>query len=383
MGLKGRCRADRSADGDVWMRLHNQGKVVIMDVCRSKRTTGFTLMELLVVIAIIALLASILMPSLQAAKALARMAICQATLHNMVLGNGMYGEDNNSFTVHGAEYGNINRTMYERAGTGYGWPFYPTALFDDDWANTKPGVMGNGQEYNAYWNNMGGQNICNVGQLMLDKYIQEKVEAIACPQATFEENAFFSGEDDAFNPVPYKTIKEIMDIPAVDPDDPNPIVDPNEYWRNECYTESSTSQLIYRMSSYVVRGPIFRSGDVTTKTRGKLQPDDPNDANGRPKSDAEVGLFVDWEQATAMMGYFFYKAYGDKYLGVPYWPRIHTHGLNVGYLDGHVALFGDEMRRTTCLYDDSRDWLRQTFSTNKRFTGTGWNLFEGRYDSQQ
>ena len=54
---------------------------------------GFTLIELLVVVAIISLLVSILLPSLNRAKELARQAICAANLHN--LGNGvmLYAND--------------------------------------------------------------------------------------------------------------------------------------------------------------------------------------------------------------------------------------------------------------------------------------------------
>jgi len=58
---------------------------------------AFTLIELLVVIAIIALLISILVPSLQKAKELARRTICAAHEHNLYLAISLYAEGNNQF----------------------------------------------------------------------------------------------------------------------------------------------------------------------------------------------------------------------------------------------------------------------------------------------
>jgi prepilin-type N-terminal cleavage/methylation domain-containing protein/prepilin-type processing-associated H-X9-DG protein len=54
---------------------------------------GFTLIELLVVIAIIALLVSILLPSLSKAKDLAKAAMCGTQTRNMTLGFLMYREE--------------------------------------------------------------------------------------------------------------------------------------------------------------------------------------------------------------------------------------------------------------------------------------------------
>ncbi len=61
---------------------------------KRKRQPGFTLIELLVVIGIISLLASILMPSLSAARELARASSCQANLHSLGLSMASYLAEN-------------------------------------------------------------------------------------------------------------------------------------------------------------------------------------------------------------------------------------------------------------------------------------------------
>ena len=65
------------------------GKDVIM---KSKK--GFTLIELLVVIAIIALLLSVLLPSLKKAKKIARQVICQSNLHQWGVVFALYTQQN-------------------------------------------------------------------------------------------------------------------------------------------------------------------------------------------------------------------------------------------------------------------------------------------------
>lgn len=62
---------------------------------------GFTLIELLVVIAIIALLLSILMPSLQVAKEMGQGAVCLANLHSLSMGWYTYAEENDDWLVGG------------------------------------------------------------------------------------------------------------------------------------------------------------------------------------------------------------------------------------------------------------------------------------------
>ena len=60
---------------------------------RHHRTRGFTLIELLVVIAIIALLVSILLPSLKSARDLARSSVCLSNLRSMGMAMHNYAQD--------------------------------------------------------------------------------------------------------------------------------------------------------------------------------------------------------------------------------------------------------------------------------------------------
>lgn len=63
--------------------------------CFPNRGRAFTLIELLVVIAIIAILATILLPSLNLARELAKQAVCKSNLKNTGVALHLYATDNN------------------------------------------------------------------------------------------------------------------------------------------------------------------------------------------------------------------------------------------------------------------------------------------------
>lgn len=85
------------------------------------RPRGFTLIELLVVVAIIALLISILLPSLQSARKQARQIRCLANLRTLVESALFYAGDNKNFVVRGticlASKSNISPGCPGGAGT--------------------------------------------------------------------------------------------------------------------------------------------------------------------------------------------------------------------------------------------------------------------------
>ena len=73
-------------------------KSVLIRVCgRDCRRAGFTLVELLVVIAIIALLLSVLMPSLGRARAIAKRVVCAHNLKQISLAVDLYLYSNDHF----------------------------------------------------------------------------------------------------------------------------------------------------------------------------------------------------------------------------------------------------------------------------------------------
>ena len=115
------------------------------------KARGFTLIELLVVIAIIALLVTILMPSLNQAKELARQAVCMTNLRTIGLASLAFATEHDGYLPVGYRWNQwFMRSMtamrlFEQA-EGTEWYMYRNARFgptlDEDGIVSAPAYTG-------------------------------------------------------------------------------------------------------------------------------------------------------------------------------------------------------------------------------------------------
>lgn len=282
------------------------------------KNRAFTLVELLVVITIVAVIVALLLPSIGAARDAVRQAVCQSVLHQIGVGHANYAASNKQWSVHGVDM------SYPSGGlgwpiTGFGYRYYFTNIYDDDWGDAQPGVMPGNRNASSD----GGQNICGVGQLMWDQYIDERGEAIACPQSDHREPFNDSGGVNNFT---LQYAKATL----------------TRTWRSEYFTNNASYQ--YNAGSYAVRGPLLRFDYAI------------------PRS----AMFVDQEAVSQSIR----PSVPSGKSPLPYgWGRIHLNGYNVGYIDGSVLLWYDPDRSKSY-------WASQTWAY-----GNGDMLQNGGYDN--
>jgi prepilin-type N-terminal cleavage/methylation domain-containing protein/prepilin-type processing-associated H-X9-DG protein len=119
---------------------------------------GFTLVELLVVISIIALLLSILMPSLGKARESARKVKCMAHVRSVGIALSLYAQDNKNCYPTGS---------YKTPdGSDFGWSGYNSTLYGH--------VIGVG------------------GAKQLSPYITKSPDIVFCPSNLFLKNYYYS-----------------------------------------------------------------------------------------------------------------------------------------------------------------------------------------------
>ena len=135
------------------------------------RVTAFTLIELLVVVAIIALLISILLPSLQKAREQAKTAVCLSHLNQIGIAIQTYAADNRDYPM-------------PRRNNWSLW-FEPAARFQEstEWVNVWNDHTGNTENL-GYWGTF------------YREIIQNQREIFACPTAKTLDPANADGSFD-------------------------------------------------------------------------------------------------------------------------------------------------------------------------------------------
>jgi len=94
---------------------------------KSQRRGGFTLVELLVVIGIIAVLISILLPTLSAARRAAYVVQCSSNMKQIATAMIMYAQDNKGKLPPSAAPAGLGLAGYDNSGAGIAW-WWPNEL---------------------------------------------------------------------------------------------------------------------------------------------------------------------------------------------------------------------------------------------------------------
>jgi prepilin-type N-terminal cleavage/methylation domain-containing protein len=169
-----------------------EGRESGMNTKGRKPSTGFTLIELLVAIAIIALLISILLPSLGAARRTARNIICQNNMRQMVLAQTSYTNDNKDWLAGSPSTSGWDATgrVVGAIGQGYrptlsGPRFNGLAVQEWDWIGPLLSFIGQRGPGDG-----ASQSALNEETRAERYYWYDKVSSVNCPENNFEVDPF-------------------------------------------------------------------------------------------------------------------------------------------------------------------------------------------------
>ena len=250
------------------------------------------------VVSIISLLVSFLLPALSKTRENTRNLTCVTTLRGIMQASALYVQDNR---------------------------WYPTSF-------PSPWVTGDfvGTPMISY--NQSSRTLCGVGQLMYSNYLPESKKAIACPQTDYREDKGYNNStwmpNINYSDGLYPTNSYFTWVLGLNP------AQPSYYYRNILDTASSGATLY---GTYGQRGGSYKLSTAFSSYRY------PTSAAVNNLADSDAAFFLDYEAAKqSLLG-----VVGSNLSPLIGWGRVHTIGVNVAYIDGHVAMFEDPDRSKT------------------------------------